>query len=201
MAISETHTSSTSKTHQNLLVYEHLDGKDLYYKNYREVLKGNKKLEEIMGSSALQALIVEYLLGIFYAGLNRHLYRIFSNEIGVHISANENIAHDIAIYDKKILTADKISKQYTDVPAELAVEIDIKIDISEAKDYDYVNRKTQTVLDFGTKKLIWVFSETQKVMIAEKDKDWIITDWNKEIDLLEGLQFNIANYLKTEGIE
>lgn len=44
------------------LVREWIDGKPFYYKGYKDVLNKNKSLEDIIGSSTLQALIVTYLV-------------------------------------------------------------------------------------------------------------------------------------------
>jgi Uma2 family endonuclease len=183
------------------LIFEILDGEPLYYRGYKEVLKGKKTKEEIMGSSSLQSILIEYLLRLLFKGLDETKYRIFSNEAGVHIQHKGDFSYDIAVYEKLGLTADKISKKYADVPCKLAIEIDVKIDISQAKDYDYVQRKTQKLLDFGVEKVIWLFTETQKVMTATQAEDWRTANWEKTIDLIEGLSFNIAEYLKNEGVD
>lgn len=99
----------------------------------------------------------------------------------------------MAVYDKEILSPAKITTKYVDVPSKLAVEIDIKADLSNPKHYDYVNLKTQKLLDFGTETVIWIFTETQKVMIAPKSRDWLIVNWDKDIELMDGFSFNIEN--------
>ncbi|GAB3640652.1 hypothetical protein [Spirosoma arcticum] len=45
------------------LIYEIMDGKPIYRKGYRDVLSGEKTIQDIMGSSSLQAIIVYYLTG------------------------------------------------------------------------------------------------------------------------------------------
>ena len=65
----------------------------------------------------------------------------------------------MVVFEKNKLTPDKISTQYTDVPPKLAIGIDVKADLSDPKTHNYVQRKTQKVLEFGTEKLIWIFSE------------------------------------------
>jgi len=143
------------------LIYEIMDGRPVYYKGYKQVLMGHANLESIIGASALQSFLVENILSLFFQGLDRNVYRIFSNETGVHINHKNNLSHDIAIYEKKMLTPDKISKKYVDLPCKLAIEIDIKADLSNPQDQAYVLRKTQKILDFGTERLIWIFSEIQ----------------------------------------
>ena len=136
------------------LVYEVLDGRPLYYGGYEEVLSGKKTAEEIMGSSSLQWVLVSYFMRIMIRQLDEKKYWFASNEAGVHIDHRNNLSHDVAIYDKRVLTPDKINTKYTDVPAQIAVEIDVKADISKVADFNYVNRKTKKLLGFGSEKVI-----------------------------------------------
>lgn len=183
------------------LVYEVLDGRPLYYRGYEDVLAGHKTPEEIMGSSSLQWVLVSYFMEIMILKLNRKKYWFASNEAGVHIDHRNNLSHDVAIYDKMVLTPDKINTKYADVPAVMAVEIDVKADISKVADFNYVNRKTKKLLDFGSEKIIWVFTSSQQVMVAERSADaWLTMDWHRDLELLDGQTFNIGQYLAQEGI-
>ncbi len=179
-----------------------LDGRPLYYYGYREVLAGRKTTEEIMGSSTLQWVLVSYFMELMILTLDRKKYRFASNEAGVHLDHRSNLSHDVAIYDRTILTPDKINKKYADVPATLVIEIDVKADLSNVEDRNYVNLKTRKLLDFGTSKVIWVFTDSQQVMVAERQAEaWLTMDWNRELELLDGQVFNIGDYLSQEGID
>ena len=183
------------------LVYEVMDGRPLYYRGYEDVLAGKKSPEEIMGSSSLLWVLVSYIMEIMILKLDRKKYWFASNEAGVHIDHRNNLSHDVAIYDKQVLTPDKINTKYTDVPALMAVEIDVKADVSKVADFNYINRKTKKLLDFGSDKIIWVFTSTQQVMIAERNADaWLTMDWHRDLELLDGQTFNIGQYLTDEGI-
>lgn len=183
------------------LVYEVLDGRPLYYRGYEDVLAGRKSPEDIMGSSSLQWVLVSYFMEIMILGLDRKKYRFASNEAGVHINHRNNLSHDVAIYDRSVLTPDKINTQYVSVPAKVAIEIDVKADVSKVSDFNYVNRKTKKLLDFGSDKVIWIFSSSQQVMIAERNADaWLTMDWHRDLELLDGQIFNIGRYLEEEGI-
>lgn len=37
-------------------------------------------------------------------------------------------------------------------------------------------------------------------MVAESGKDWYISDWDKPVELIEGIMFHVAQYLKDQGI-
>lgn len=185
----------------NYLVKETLDGIPLYYKDYQEVLNQTKTLEDIMGSSSLQAEIISCLLQFLFKNIDLTKYRVYTNEIGSHISHRNNMSHDIAIFDKKVLPADKINTHYIAVPAKVVLEIDIDIEPAQPLHWDYLTKKTETVLEFGTEKVIWVLTKSQKVLLAQAHQDWLLVDWNKDIEMFDGHYFNIGNYLKTEGIQ
>ena len=96
------------------LIYEELDGKLLPYKGFRDVLKGNKKIEDIMGSSSLQAFIVSIVNFFIAKSINRKKYLVVSNEAGLHVDVGSNLANDIAIYDKflKLNLPDDVRKVF-----------------------------------------------------------------------------------------
>ncbi|MGA0558864.1 Uma2 family endonuclease [Larkinella sp. VNQ87] len=183
------------------LIYEVLDGRPLYYRGHEDVLTGRKTPEEIIGSSTLQWVLVSYFVELMILNLDRKKYRFASSEAGVHLDHRNNLSH-VAIYERSILTPDKINVRYADVPAKIAVEIDVKADISKIEDFNYVNKKTRKLLDFGTAKVIWVFTDTQQVMVAERTADaWLTMDWHRDLELLDGQVFNIGRYLAEEGIQ
>jgi len=176
-----------------------MDGKPYYRKGYKDVINKTKTVEEIMGSSSLQFILIDYLLGIIYGFIDRSKYYIATNEAGLHLSKNNNLANDIAIYSSTILTPDKIVNRYADVPPQLVIEIDTKID--GENNNVAINLKTQKLLNFGVERVIWIFTENQKVMIATSGEDWVIKDWNKDVEIMNGNIFNIANYLQEKGIK
>ncbi len=184
------------------LIYEIMDGRPIYYKGYREVLAGRKTTEEIMGSSTLQWVLASHFMELMILTLDRKKYRFASNEAGVHLNHRNNLSHDVAVYDRTVLTVDKINKKYANVPALVAVEIDVKADMSNEADRNYVNLKTRKLLDFGTEKVIWIFTDSQQVMVAERTADaWLTMDWSRDLELLDGQTFNIGAYLAQEGID
>jgi hypothetical protein len=68
------------------LIYEELNGRVLYRKGYKEVLNRTKTIEEIMGSSSLQGIIISVLLRYLYRDVDENDYEIIANEIGLHVS-------------------------------------------------------------------------------------------------------------------
>jgi hypothetical protein len=182
----------------NSLVWEVLDGQILYRRGYKDVMKKLKTIEEIMGTSSYQSIINSYFLSILFSQLDLRKYDILTSEIGVHFKKNDNTSNDIAIYNR--LSANQISKKYTDYPAKLVIEIDIDIDPDSMSDFDYLNKKTQKMLDFGVEKVIWVLTNSKQVVVATPDTSWQTLNWSTDIDLFDGLTFNIQAYLVERGI-
>lgn len=184
------------------LVRETIDGIPYYYRGYKQVLTKKKTLEDIMGYSGLQASIIEYFIFHVLNKLNLKKYHIFSGETGNHLGYRNNLSLDIALFDRKTLTPEKITAKYVDVPAYCVIEVDIQAewDDTAMTEVEFIGLKTKKLFDFGTKKLIWVLSRSKKIITAEPDKNWEIIDWDKDIDLIEGITFNVGKYLAEEGI-
>jgi hypothetical protein len=94
------------------LVYEIMDGMPVYRKGYRDVLSGKKTLEEIIGASTYQSVIVAYIVMQIGTFIDDDQYFVLTGESGVHIDHRNNLANDVAIYDQAVLTPAKISKKY-----------------------------------------------------------------------------------------
>ena len=128
-------------------------------------------------SSSLQSIILEYLVMNVCSLLDRKKYRVLFGEIGNHLSKNDNLSYDIAIVEKSVLTPDKISVKYMDVPPKLVVEVDVQIEL-EGTGYtsveQFIMKKTDKVFEFGGEKLIWILFRSKKIIIAEKGKTWRI---------------------------
>jgi hypothetical protein len=180
------------------LVWEVLDGQPLYRRGYKDVLRKLKTVEEIMGTSSYQSLISDYITKLLHRQLDDEKYDVLASEIGAHLTHKNNLSINIAIYP--LLSADKITKKYTNYPAKIAIEVDIDIDSSVMKDMVYVNKKTKKLLDFGVEKVIWILTNSKQVMIATPHAAWQKVYWTENIDILEGISFNIQAFLDKRGI-
>jgi hypothetical protein len=193
-------TKRPAKTLPEELVYETIAGRVFYRKGYREVLNKTKTIEEIIGSSGLQSIIVSYLMKTLFK-LDDEKFWILSNEIGLHIDHRNNPASEIGIFDINVLTPDLVDIHYVSVPAKVFIEVDIRADMDDIGETGYINLKTQELFSFGAEKVIWVLSNIQKVIVAEKgEQNWPWTDWNEDIEVLDGVAFNVGKYLAKKGI-
>ncbi len=149
----------------------------------------------------MQSVLVMYLNTLLIKYLNLDSYYVFTSESGNHLAKNLNYGLDLAVYEATILTPDRITTKYVDVPPRLVVEVDVRVDTEPLSEIDFIHLKTQRLLEYGVKRVIWVTPATQKVLIAELDKDWLVRDWNKPFELWPGVEANVGAYLKERGIE
>jgi Uma2 family endonuclease len=182
------------------LVKEVLDGIPIHYKGYKAVLRKEKTLEDFMGASGLQIFILRYFTYLLIRQLDEEQYYVFTGEGGMHINVNNNLSGDIMIYEQSKLSTSKIDKHYLDIPPKIDIEIDVNIDTTDFTEQTYIYRKTDRLLSWGVEKVIWVLSESKKVIVAEHGKDWLLIDWSKDIEIIEGIMFNVSQYLKKSGV-
>lgn len=181
------------------LIYETLNGRPLYRKGYKDVLAKRKTPGEVMGCSDLQAIIVSALHAYLYSHANRKAYWVVTNEPGLHIQLGDNLSNNIALYEKEKVT---LKGKFFDVAPKIVVEVDSKIDLDAfpAMQQDYVHQKTQAMLDFGTERVIWITTQSRKVVVATKNENWITVDWDVTIPVLDNVTLNVAGLLTEEGI-
>jgi hypothetical protein len=181
------------------LVYEIMDGQPIYRKGYREVLSGKKTIEEIMGASTLQSVIVAHVMKVIFTFLDEDRYFVLTGEPGVHLDHRNNLANDVSIFDQTVLTPAKISTRYADVPPLLAIEVDVSADTSDLTEAGYVLKKTRKLFAFGVRKVIWILTDAQAVTVATPDRIETF-DWTQDIELMAGHSVNIGAYLAKRGI-
>jgi hypothetical protein len=181
------------------LIHEVIDGKPIYYKGYEEVLNGTKTFAEIMGSSTLQSLIITHLIILLGKKVDDEKYTLLSSETGIHLNKYNNLAGDILIFENSVLPIEAIDEHYATVPPKVAIEVDINIEAPGLEIDSYIFNKTQKLLNFGVEKVIWITTKSKKVTVATKNEDWQVKDWNKDIEVFDGIIFNIGEYLRKKG--
>ena len=175
-----------------VLTYEVVDGKPIYYRGYKEVLKGKKQPEEVMGASAYHARLVAKIT----SWLDRVLgdeYVVMSGELGYTVEGGWR-SLDIAVFRYEDVKDKLKSRSYIDVPPVLVVEIDTHGDVES--EVGYITNKVKDLLESGVGKVIWIFTEVEKVLVAEEGKDWVIVNWDDDIELIEALKLNIKELIK-----
>ena len=61
------------------LIYEMRHGRPIYYRDYGKVLSGEKTLEEVMGSSKIQWIIVSLIIRFLINNLPPERYEVATN--------------------------------------------------------------------------------------------------------------------------
>ena len=183
------------------LVYEEMDGKPLYYRGYRDVLNNLKTVDDIIGSSSLQATIIRMLLKFLYAHVDGQGFEVYTNEAGLHLARGNNLSSDIMIYPVEMIQSYQVDEHYFQIPPKVVVEIDIKVDLSDAAQEAYVKKKTEKLFQFGVERVIWVFSASQQVILAELNQDWLIRDWHLPFVIVDNYSINIGEMLRKRGVD
>jgi Uma2 family endonuclease len=156
----------------------------------RSFLRKEKRAEEIMGSGGIQSVLIALLVGFLYSKLDRKKFILATNEVGFRISNQTFFNLDIAIFDREKLK--EIPSGYITTPPEVVIEVDTKADLSKfSSPTEYFHLKTEKLLKAGVKKVIWIFTKEKKVWIAEKEKPWIIGDWDLEIEIMKGITLKL----------
>ncbi len=181
-----------------ILIYEMDAGKPIYYRGYQEVLSKRKKPEEIMGISGIQGAVLEALLELLFTHPLKKTLRIFPGEWGLQIDKGVWRACDVAIYPKEVLKNYQFTNKYIDIPPQVVVEVDTKADMNKFETVEhYYHQKTAQLLGFGVERVIWIFTaEPRKIMVAEPNADWRITDWTSGIEILPGVSFRLSDLIE-----
>lgn len=180
------------------LIYEMVDGVPIYYKGYKDYLNGTSEIEELMGSSYLQSLIISKLVYYLMSRLDKK-YVVLTNEIGLQFKEKGWRAADIAIFEAVKLKGVQKTNKYLKIAPKIVIEIDTKAELEEVKDsLGYFHKKTDELLEFGIEKVIWIFTDSQKIMISEKNQDWQIFSWSKTMPIFNDLNVNIEDLIEEE---
>lgn len=182
------------------LIFEELDGRPLYRKGYKKVLENNLSPEEVMGCSFLQALIVSIVFPFIKHMLKGKPYWVLCSESGLHVSRGNNLTNDIAVFDKALIK-NVFSKNYPDVPPKIAIEVDVKIEAGQfPSPEDYFFRKSEKMIGFGTERVIWVLTESRKIMVMDRSRKWTVYEWDEMVPVFDQYQFCLNDLLKEEGV-
>jgi len=184
------------------LIYEMVDGVPIYYKGYRDYLNGTKQPDEIMGSSLLQSALVALITARLNSLLAQHYgkkYLVLTNELGILFKKKSWRAADVGIVEhnkvKKLLK--ELNNEYIKTPPKIVIEIDTKADLSELENsFGYYQKKTKELLDFGVERVIWIYTDTQTVMLAEQGQPWQLQEWTESFEVLENVVLNVSELME-----
>ncbi len=178
-----TYMPEQQPTVPDYLVYEELNGIPVYYRGYKEVMNQTKTLNDIMAYGELQS----YLLNILNYFLLRHLdktYLPLVGETGLHLGHKTNLSLDLCIYLRQEFSFEKLQNKYKNTPPKVVIEVDTKADPAIFDFSSYYPAKTQALLDFGVEQVVWIYTDTKKVMLAQQEGAWLTVNWTDEVTIL-----------------
>jgi Uma2 family endonuclease len=173
------------------LIYEIVNGNPIYYSGWQAVLKGEKTIQEIRANSILQAYLV-YEIGLKISPL-RKKYIIGSNEAGIKFGKGDHRAADIALWTKESLQGKPLDNHYSDVAPEIIIEVDTKADLLNNPNYYF--DKTKHLHSKGVRRVLWVFTSSQQIMIAEKGEKWEVLNWDIPVEVVDNCVLNIQELI------
>lgn len=199
-AIAAKNTGKGTKKRRKIpeaLIYEIADGKPIYYKGYREVLEGKLNLESVMADSTLQTWIKTQLGALLLQLLAGKNFEIMAGELGILLGGGDRRGADVSIFraDQLVLNA-----YFSKTSPEAIIEIDIQAELENETEMHYIAAKISDYHHFGVKKVIWIFTSSKKIIVAENGKPWITHDWDTSIETVAGATFNLEKMLEGKTI-
>ncbi len=180
-----------------LLTYEKVRGKPIYYRGYEKVLKGELPPEAVMGSSGLQAFLIRLIVEFLLKSLDLRKYEVLFNEVGFTYGKGSRRSLDVAVFEKEKVKPYLLKDSLIPVPPTVVVEVDTKADLSRYGSFeDYAFEKTQDLLDAGVERVIWLLTKPKKVMVAKRGEKWVVQNWDEDFEVFENVKINLNEILK-----
>lgn len=170
------------------LIYERVNGKPIYYHGWRDVLKNEKTLQEAIANNFIQSYLISEIGVAAHKGL-RKKYILGMNDVGLQFNESDWRIVDIALWTKESLKNTPLHNKYSDIIPEIVIEVDTKADSIDEPSYYF--DKTKYLHQKGVRRIIWVLTNPEQVMIAEKGEKWIVQDWAESVEISDGLCINI----------
>ncbi|MGB3618693.1 MAG: hypothetical protein WBA12_11290 [Catalinimonas sp.] len=118
-------------------------------------------------------------------------YHVMTNEAGLRMGKGVLRAADVAIVRRERL--DQVDDNYLSIPPDVVVEVDTQAEFEKGEvPMGYGTNKTQALLDFGVGKVIWVFTPSRRVLVAERGQEaWSLVGWQTRVSVLGDVTFSI----------
>ncbi|MEO0145153.1 MAG: hypothetical protein ABIL89_04225 [candidate division WOR-3 bacterium] len=176
------------------LIYERVKRRIFYYKDYELVLKGKKSFKRVISDSALQSKI-KNKLSDYLENLIKEEYILIPHPLKIAITEKSYRVVDMSIYKKEDFEKIK-DKEYVEISPLVAFQVDIKAKIKKAEDLEYVYNKIMDLFNMQTIRVIWIFTSPKIILEAQKNQDWFIKKWKENIEVIDGIYFNLKQLLK-----
>ena len=174
------------------LIYEMANRKPIYYRGWQDVLTGEKTIEQVMASSLMQSYLVGEVFAATHVAL-RKKYILGTNEAGLKFKKGEWRAADVCLWTKASLKGTPLHDHYSQIIPEIVIEVDTKADLLTNPNYYF--DKTKELHRNGVRRVLWIFTSSEQVMIAEKGEKWTVQDWSESFEVVDGFMLNIKELI------
>ena len=97
------------------------------------------------------------------------------------------------LYTKASLKGTPLHDYYSQIIPEIVIEVDTKADTLTIPTY-YLD-KTKHLHKNGVRRVIWIFTSPEQVMVAERGEKWTIQDWSESFEVTDGFMLNIKELI------
>lgn len=160
------------------LIYDIIDGKPYLHKFSQGVFS--------------RALIRSYLFEVLFEGIEKGSNLLIASAPTLFINDRSLVTCDIMVFEKHKLTIDE---NYAQIPPKITIDLDIKVELGDLTEDEYIFLKMTKLVNFGVEKAIWVFTNSKKVVVMDS-QTWISKKWDDDVDILTGIKCNIAQSLR-----
>lgn len=75
-----------------------------------------------------------------------------------------------------------------------------KMTVAEVKEhgdlFGYLTEKTEDLLAAGVERVIWMLTETRKVVVAEPNTPWLLAKWSDSIPVIDDVTMRINQFME-----
>jgi Uma2 family endonuclease len=141
---------------------------------------------ESMATSSLHGAWV-FTLSEYLGRHFKKLYYILSGEVSIIVSKNPLtfLSADIMIISKKRLP--KLTKNILEIPPDIVFEIVVSYEPN-------VEYKMKAYKEIGVLKQFWIYPESKKVIVIDKDGNKVEYPFNKKIEIIEGKKILLSRF-------
>lgn len=162
------------------LIHDIMDGRPYCYK---------------CGDGTLQRIIINnYVLRTLFEKLLNEHSLFLAIGTGLYINDRNVLTSDISIFKRSDLV---INEHYTQVPPKIVLDFDVKVDLGDISEDEYIVLKATKLIAFGVDEVFYILPRCEKVVVVNK-YCWSSFAWDSEISVLPGISLNIGRHLRDE---
>lgn len=164
------------------LIYDIIDGKPYRHKSSQGVFS--------------RAFIRSYLFDVLFQALKEDSDLLIASDPSLFINDRNLVTSDIMVFERRKLT---IHENYAQIPPKITIDLDIKVELGDLTEDEYVFLKMNKLVNFGVEKAIWLFTESKKVIVMDSQA-WTSSKWDDDITILPDVTCNITQGIRDTPI-